>query len=152
MSAASAHERGIDVADRLEIHALLDRYCHSIDAARGELCAALFLADATLETPVGVATGAVAIRAWIDERLSLRDPAIQVRHSPLSVLLAPLDADRVRVRSTLLYTWETLEIPREVDVKSTVIYEDVVRRTPDGWRFASRKCDTRIPLDDVYFR
>ena len=42
------------------------------------------------------------------------------------------------MRSTLLYTWETLEIPREVDVKSTVIYEDVVRRTPEGWRFASR--------------
>ena len=82
----------------------------------------------------------------------MRQPEIQVRHSPLSVLLAPIDANQVRVRSTLLYTWETLEIPREVDVKSTVIYEDVVRRTAQGWRFASRKCDTRIPLDDDYFR
>ena len=70
----------------------------------------------------------------------------------VSILLGPLDTDHVRVRSTLLYTWETLEIPREVDVKSTVIYEDVVRRTPAGWRFASRKCDTQLALDDVYFR
>ena len=142
----------IDEGDRLAIHELLARYCHSIDAARGELCAALFTEVATLETPVGVAAGAEAIQAWIDERLALRQPDIQVRHSPLAILLARLSADEVRVRSTLLYTWETLEIPREVDVKSTVIYEDVVRRTAQGWRFASRKCDTRIPLDDDYFR
>ena len=142
----------IDAADRLAIHELLARYCHSIDAARGELCAALFTDDATLETPVGVAEGGAAIREWIDGRLAMRQPEIQVRHSPLSVLLAPIDSDQVRVRSTLLYTWETLEIPREVDVKSTVIYEDVVRRTPEGWRFASRKCDTRLPLDDDFFR
>lgn len=141
----------IDEADRLAIQELLARYCHSIDAARGELCAALFTDDAILETPVGVAEGGAAIRAWIDERLALRQPDIQVRHSHLTILLAPLSADEVRVRSTLLYTWETLEIPREVDVKSTVIYEDVVRRTPEGWRFASRRCDTRLPLDDVYF-
>ncbi len=142
----------IDEADRLAIHELLARYCHSIDSARGELCAALFTEDATLETPVGVAEGKAAIQAWIDERLALRQPEIQVRHAVLTILLAPLDSDRVRVRSTLLYTWETREIPREVDVKSTVIYEDVVRRTPEGWRFASRKCDTQLPLDDVYFR
>ena len=142
----------IDAADRLAIHELLARYCHSIDAAEGALCAALFTDDARLETPVGVAEGGAAIQEWIDGRLALRQPDIQVRHSHLTILLAPLSADEVRVRSTLLYTWETLEIPREVDVKSTVIYEDVVRRTPDGWKFASRKCDTRLPLDDVFFR
>ena len=141
----------IEEADRLAIHELLARYCHSIDAARGELCAALFTEDAKLETPVGIADGKAAIQEWIDGRLAMRQPEIQVRHSPLSILLARVDEDHVRVRSTLLYTWETLEIPREVDVKSTVIYEDVVRRTPGGWRFASRKCDTRLPLDDVYF-
>ena len=62
-----------------------------------------------------------------------------------------IDADRVRARSVLLYTWETLEIPREVSVRSTVIYEDEVRRTSGGWLFSARTCDTRLPLDDVYF-
>jgi len=142
----------IDDSDRAAIHELLSRYCHSIDAPRADLCAELFTEDAVLETPVGVAEGGAAIREWIDGRLALRQEGIQVRHSMLSTLVAPLDEDRVRVRSTLLYTWETLEIPREVSVKSTVIYEDVVQRTSDGWRFASRKCDTQLPLDDVYFR
>lgn len=142
----------ISEADRAAIHELLSRYCHSIDAARADLCAGLFSDDAVLETPVGSAEGGEAIREWIDGRLALRQDEVQVRHFMLSTLLAPIEPDRVRARSTLLYTWETLEIPREVSVKSTVVYEDVVRRTPAGWRFASRRCDTQLALDDVYFR
>lgn len=141
----------ISEADRSAIQDLLSRYCHSIDAHRADLCAGLFTDDATLETPVGTAVGAAAIREWIDGRLAQRRAGIQVRHLVLSTLLAPVDADRVRVRSVLLYTWETLELPREASVKSTVIYEDVVRRTSEGWRFSARTCDTQLPLDDVYF-
>ncbi len=142
----------ISDADRLAILELLSRYCHSIDAPRADLCAGLFTEDAVLETPVGTAEGALAIREWIDGRLALRQDGVQVRHFMLSTILAPIEPDRVRARSNLLYTWETLEMPREVSVKSTVIYEDVVRRTAAGWRFASRMCDTQLPLDDVYYR
>jgi len=141
----------ISDADRSAIGELLSQYCHSIDAPRGDLCAGLFTDDAVLETPVGRAEGAAEIREWIDGRLALRQDGVQVRHMMQSILLAPIEPDLVRVRSTLLYTWETLEIPREVSVKSTVTYEDRVRRTASGWRFASRRCDTQLPLDDVYF-
>jgi len=141
----------ISDADRTAISELLSRYCHSIDAHRADLCAGLFTDDAVLKTPVGTAEGAREIRAWVDERLSLRQEGIQVRHFMLSTLLAPQSDDVVRARSILLYTWETLEIPREVSVKSTVIYEDEVRRTSAGWRFSARTCDTQLPLDDVYF-
>lgn len=140
----------ISEADRSAIQELLSKYCHSIDAHRADLCAGLFCDDAVLETPVGNAEGGAAIREWVEGRLAQRRPGVQVRHFMLSTLLAPVDADLIRARSILLYTWETLD-PREVSVKSTVIYEDVVRRTPDGWRFSSRRCDTQLPLDDVYF-
>ncbi|MCR9098210.1 MAG: nuclear transport factor 2 family protein [bacterium] len=92
----------IEESDRSAIHELLARYCHSIDAARGELCAGLFTEDAVLETPVGTANGIAEIQEWIDGRLALRQPDIQVRHSHLTILLAPLSAAEVRVRSTLL--------------------------------------------------
>jgi hypothetical protein len=141
----------ISEADRSSILELLSRYCHSIDASRGDLCAGLFTDDAVLKTPVGHAEGFDAIREWIDGRLALREKAVQVRHLMLNTLLAQIDTDGVRARSTLLLTWEGLEIPRQVTVKSTVIYEDEVRRTPKGWRFSSRVCDTVLPLDDVYF-
>ena len=142
----------ISEVDRSAIHELLSRYCHSIDAHRADLCAGLFTDDAVLETPVGRAEGGAAIREWIEGRLALREDGVQVRHFMLSTLLAAVESDLVRARSILLYTWETLEIPREVSVKSTVIYEDMVRRTTGGWRFSARKCDTQLPLDDVYFR
>ncbi|MFK7894596.1 MAG: nuclear transport factor 2 family protein [Myxococcota bacterium] len=138
--------------DRSAIGELLSRYCHSIDAPRGDLCGDLFTDDAVLETPVGRAEGISAIREWIDGRLALRQDGIQVRHLLLNTLLAEVEPDLVRVRSTLLYTWESLEMPREVSVKSTVIYEDVVRRTSRGWLFSARRCETQLPLDDVYFR
>lgn len=141
----------ISEEDRSSIRDLLSRYCHSIDADRADLCAGLFAEDAVLKTPVGHAEGRRAIREWIDGRLALREEGVQVRHFMLSTVLAPLSTDRVRARSILLYTWETLEIPREVTVRSTVIYEDEVRRTPTGWRFSARACDTQLPLDDVYF-
>ncbi|MBW2424643.1 MAG: nuclear transport factor 2 family protein [Deltaproteobacteria bacterium] len=141
----------ISERDRSAISDLLSRYCHSIDEGRADLCAALFTDDAVLNTPVGRAVGGAAIREWIDGRLALREEGIQVRHFMLNTLLAPIDADRVRARSVLLYTWETLEMPREVSVRSTVIYEDEVRRTPGGWLFSARSCDTQLPLDDVYF-
>lgn len=141
----------ISEGDRSSIMDLLARYCHSIDAGRAHLCAGLFTDDAVLNTPVGQAEGGLAIREWIDGRLALREDGVQVRHFMLSTLLAPIASDHVRARSILLYTWETLEIPREVSVRSTVIYEDEVRRTPNGWRFCARTCDTQLPLDDVYF-
>ncbi len=141
----------ISEADRSAISELLSRYCHSIDAHRADLCAGLFTDDAVLKTPVGEAQGGAAIREWIDGRLAQREEDVQVRHFMLSTLLAPINNDLVRGRSILLYTWETLEIPREVSVRSTVIYEDEVRRTARGWRFSARTCDTQLPLDDVYF-
>jgi hypothetical protein len=141
----------INEADRSSISELLARYCHSIDAARADLCAGLFTEDAVLKTPVGEAKGLSAIREWIDGRLALRQEGVQVRHFMLSTLMAAITTDVVRVRSTLLYTWEGLEMPREVSVKSTVIYEDEVRRTPKGWLFSSRECDTALELDDIYF-
>ncbi len=92
----------LDTADQVAINELLSRYCHSIDAARAELCASLFTDDASLKTPVGNANGIEAIRAWIEARLALREEGMQVRHYLLNVLLAPLAADLVRARSTLL--------------------------------------------------
>ena len=108
----------ISDADRSAIQELLSRYCHSIDAHRADLCAGLFCDDAVLETPVGNANGASAIRAWIEDRLAQRQEGVQVRHLVTSTLLVPLDSGSVRTRSTLLYTWETLEMPRWVIRKS----------------------------------
>lgn len=141
----------IETTDRLEINELLARYCHSIDAARADLCAGLFTDDASLNTAVGNAHGSDAIRAWVEGRLALRQEGMQVRHYLLNVLLAPVAADLVRARSTLLYTTQARDAQTSAQLLATGIYEDEIRRTDRGWRFSRRTVEMAPLLDDVYF-
>ncbi len=141
----------IAIEDRLAIHDLLARYCHSIDAARGDLCAELFTHDARLDTAVGNAEGEEAIRAWIDGRLALRQEGMQVRHYMLNVLLASIEPDLVRSRSTLLYTKQASAGGSNAQLLGTGIYEDEIRRTAKGWRFHRRTVEISPELDDIYF-
>ena len=141
----------ISLADRFAIIDLLSGYCHAMDASRADLAIALFADDALLETPVGRAEGRDEILAWIEGRLAMRDPRYQVGHHLLHPLLARTGDDVVRVRSMLVYTRMADDSEMAADLLSTGIYEDVVRRSADGWRFARRAYALRAPLDDAYF-
>ncbi|MEZ4282607.1 MAG: nuclear transport factor 2 family protein [Myxococcota bacterium] len=141
----------IDLEERMAITDLLAAYCHAMDAARADLAIRLFADDAVLETPVGNATGRAAILAWIEGRLALRSSAHQVGHYLLNPLFARTSEARIRVRSMLLYTRQSLEENGRSELLSTGIYEDVVERSSAGWRFARRCWQLRTPLEDGYF-
>lgn len=141
----------IDLEDRMAITDLLAAYCHAMDAARADLAIRLFADDAFLETPVGNAAGRAAILAWIEGRLSIRSSAHQVGHYLLNPLFARTSEARIRVRSMLLYTRQSLEENGRSELLSTGIYEDEVERSREGWRFARRCWQLRTPLEDVYF-
>lgn len=141
----------IDLQDRLAIGDLLARYCHAMDASRADLCIGLFAEDATMHTPVGEAVGRTAILAWIEQRLALRSPDYQVGHYLLNPLLAAEGPTQVRVRSMLLYTRQRVDESGATELLSTGIYEDVVRKSPDGWQFQSRRYRLSAPLDGAYY-
>lgn len=141
----------IDLEDRLAIDDLLAGYCHAMDAARADLAIRLFAQDAVLETPIGNAEGRDAILAWIEERLASRSSDYQVGHYLLNPLFAPVGADRMRVRSMLLYTRQAIGSMGAAELGGTGIYEDEVVRTPAGWRFRHRRWSLSEPLDDAYF-
>lgn len=141
----------IDLEERMAITDLLAAYCHAMDAARADLAIRLFADDAVLETPVGNATGRAAILAWIEGRLALRSSAHQVGHYLLNPLFARTSEARIRVRSMLLYTRQSLEENGRSELLSTGIYEDVVERSSAGWRFTRRCWQLRTPLEDGYF-
>lgn len=141
----------IGIDDRLAITDLLAAYCHAMDASRADLAIRLFAEDATLETPVGHATGRAAILAWIEGRLAIRPAGYQVGHFLLNPLFARTSATEIRVRSMLLYTRQSLEENGRSELLSTGIYEDVVGRTGGAWRFLRRCWQLRTPLDDAYF-
>jgi hypothetical protein len=141
----------LDLDERMAITDLLSAYCHAMDAARADLCIRLFAEEATLETPVGHAVGRAAILAWIEGRLALRPSGFQVGHYLLNPLFARTGANRVRVRSQLLYTRQSLEENGRSELLSTGIYEDEVERSSDAWWFTRRCWQLRTPLDVLYF-
>jgi len=141
----------IDATDRLAIGDLLAGYCHAMDASRADLCIQLFADDAVLVTPVGTAEGRAAILEWIEGRLSLRASEYQVGHYLLNPLFTAISPTRVRVRSMLLYTRQRIGVDGQSELLSTGIYEDEVGKSPDGWRFLSRRWGLSEPLDAAYF-
>jgi hypothetical protein len=141
----------IDLDDRMALTDLLAAYCHAMDASRADLAIRLFAEGATLETPVGNASGRAAILAWIEGRLAIRPSGYQVGHYLLNPLFARTSATRIRVRSMLLYTRQSLEENGRSELLSTGIYEDEVERTGESWQFVRRCWQLRTALDDVYY-
>ena len=137
--------------DTLAIHELLARYCHGMDAARADLVIDLFTDNAEMHTQVGNSSGKAQIKLWIDERLDLRDPHFQVGHYLLNPLVFAISASEARVRSMLLYTKQSVDFSAPCELVATGIYEDVVVKTVDGWKFKSRQSTLNAPLDDRYF-
>ncbi len=137
--------------DTLAIHELLARYCHGMDAARADLVIELFTGDAEMHTQVGNSSGKAQIKAWIDERLAQRDPEFQVGHFLLNPLVFPSSESEARVRSMLLYTKQSLDFSAPCELVATGIYEDVVVKTAEGWKFKSRKSTLSALLDERYF-
>jgi hypothetical protein len=137
--------------DTLAIHELLARYCHGMDAARADLVIELFTDDAEMHTQVGNSLGKAQIKLWIDERLAQRDPKFQVGHYLLNPLTFAASKSEVHVRSMLLYTKQSLDFSAPCELVATGIYEDVVVKTVDGWKFKSRQSTLSAPLNDRYF-
>ena len=137
--------------DTFAIHELLARYCHGMDAARADLVINLFMEDAEMYTQVGNSSGKTQIKTWIDERLAQRDPKFQVGHFLLNPLVSAESESEAKVRSMLLYTKQSLDFSAPCELVATGIYEDVVLKTADGWKFKTRHSTLNAHLHDVYF-
>ncbi|MGV9678645.1 nuclear transport factor 2 family protein [Nocardia sp. NPDC003482] len=129
----------ISTADRLAIHELLALHGHLSDAGDFDRMGEVFVADVEYNlTELG---GEV-----VHGRDALRDMAIELgdgnplAHHVTNIVVSPLDADAALVHS------KGLGIGAGGTVAS-VTYEDIVRRTPDGWRITHRRIvPRRTPL------
>lgn len=139
-------------ADRDEIRALISLYSHALDSGNFAGWTRLFTEDAGIETSVGSPKGRAALLRWAQERVASRNPEWQVRHFVFNTLISPVSADLVHARSMLLYTRQDVGKPLSAEVVLTGVYEDEIRRTPEGWQFARRKMEIALPLDSRYVR
>ena len=126
------------LADEMEIRDLVARYDHAIDEGWAEQWVATFVPDGTFEsTALGSHTGAEALRTFADGYIA----AVTGRHCT-SDFVIEVDGDEARSRCYLIL----INNAATPIVSVTAVYDDVLRRTPDGWRFVHRKVtpDTAI--------
>ena len=122
--------RVIDPTDTLAIQELLALYGHIIDEREWHRVEELFTATAVYdmrEFGLGLVHGAAAIRAlW-----SSPDAAHPLAHHSTNVVVSAGTGSSVNVLSKGLGVGPNGRV-------GSVVYRDVVERTPAGWRFASR--------------
>jgi hypothetical protein len=126
------------VEDQLAIRELTARYNYAIDEGRADEWVATFVPDGTFEsTALGKFTGAEALLNFATGYSA----AFTGRHCTTDYVVE-VDGDDARQRCYLILV-NNASTPV---VGVTAVYEDVLRRTADGWRFVYRKVtpDTAI--------
>jgi 3-phenylpropionate/cinnamic acid dioxygenase small subunit len=128
----------VDVGDMIEIHQLLGLYGHVVDAREWDRFSELFAADAVLDY-----TGVRAPRVFhgVDEIAEYFGAANHpAAHHVTNIVVTEVDG-AVRVKSKFFapYTRPTHDPVRWFGGD----YDDVVVKTPAGWRFSRRVCTGR---------
>jgi hypothetical protein len=126
--------------DQLAIRELVARYNYAIDEERPEEWVATFVPDGTFEsTALGTHSGADALLAFAKGYIA----AFEGRHVT-SDFVVTVNGDDATARCYLIAVNAKTAPP---SILTTAVYDDVLRRTPDGWRFVHRKVtpDTAFP-------
>ncbi len=128
----------LDTADRLAIHELIGLYGIVIDERDWERVGELFTDDVVYdmsELGLGTLHGVAAVLHLWRSREDLHPLA---HHATNIVVTAGADRDTARAIS------KGIGVGRKGRVGS-VTYRDLLRRTPQGWRIASRHARLRQP-------
>ena len=113
--------------DHVAITELLARYCLALDLDDVEAWVALFTEDARYEVFGRVFEGHEGLR----KLLAGAPGGLHLGGLPVIELL---DASRARTTQNLLF------VDRATGATRSAVYDDELRRTERGWRFAKRRC------------
>ena len=135
------------------------RYAWAIDEGDANAWAACFTEDGTFAPSGGashgqaVYSGHAEIRAVAEQIASeLRESNTVTRHWICNIELSPGEsADQVTARSYAILVVPKAIVPSHppttaaADIRYSVRYYDVIVRTPQGWRLASRRAVDDVP-------
>jgi uncharacterized protein (TIGR02246 family) len=142
---SSVEERLQALEDREAIHALLATYRRALDEKDFEAYAGLFADDGEFVADGRTFRGRAEILAMLAEFQAtgaLTKAAGDDRHLVANVEIG-VDGDRATSRSTWVYL--TRGAGDEPQLALVGHYEDELRRTAAGWRFARRAAPCDIP-------
>jgi len=123
------------LADKDAIRELLARYCFLLDGFRLNEFAALFAADGQWISRNGQATGPEAIERLLRGLVPEPAPGRRRKHFTANIIIE-LAGDHATVASNFLVVRDS-ETGPAIAVAGT--YDDTVVRTPEGWKFKSRR-------------
>lgn len=134
-------DRADEAAER-EIHALLLRYCETLDSGRIDDWVACYTADGVLEGLKGRVEGRDALRAY--GQASLERGFFLHLLTNVQVTLDAADPDRAAARSHLLYVERSPQGAAKIAAGAQF---DVLRREGGRWRIARRKLHAQPVVD-----
>lgn len=128
------------VSDRLDLSDLLDSYARGIDSKDWALVASVFTPDAKLDyTAFGGPKGSAGeVIAWISASVS----AFPMTQHHITNRTFTIDGDQASSAAELFAPMGMAAGDGKMTMLFTGgVYNDTYRRTPDGWKIASRVCD-----------
>jgi hypothetical protein len=122
-----------EVSDRLEIGDLIARYSTVVDGQQWDDLDTLFTADAVLDyTATGAIRGSLAeLKAFLAQML----PAFATTQHLTGASTVVVDGDRATARTPC---FNPMLVHDQRLFFVGLWYDDVLVRTPEGWRFAER--------------
>jgi hypothetical protein len=129
------------VCDERAIERLIAEYGHLLDEKRWDDLDTIFLEDAIFDA---TESGYFEIRGIADIRRHWDGPDVRhpIGHHATNVLVTLASDDEATVKSKGISVFAENDGYGPV---SSVVYKDIVRRTPAGWRIAVREAIRRIP-------
>jgi hypothetical protein len=118
--------------DKEAIRELLHRYCFCMDEGRFEELATLFADDGEWIAPYRTAKGHADIAAWLTQSVPPRPARV---HYVMNTII-DLDGTRATARSNYLVM---VEGPQGPIPSVCGVYDDVLVKLPEGWRFLRRQ-------------
>ncbi len=128
------------LCDKDEIVDLVHRYSHLVDHRRHDELAELFTDDCIVDYGPGVGQplrGRAAFRAAFGAEPTEERPGFAATSHHNANVLVTFTGDDSATVLTSVYAWHLTTNGGTPRVWG--YYHDVVRRTPDGWRFAERQ-------------
>ncbi|MEJ5221075.1 MAG: nuclear transport factor 2 family protein [Tepidiforma sp.] len=123
----------LSVDDQLAIQQLYARYNHAIDSGDGAAWAACFTPDGTFSSATGTFTGRDQLQGF-GTAFATR---MKARHWTNNLVLEG-DGEAATGSSYLMLLRLAPGEQPPASILVTAIYRDELRRTADGWKFASR--------------
>ena len=115
-----------------EINALYARYAYAFDSSDAEMFAAVFTPDGEFVAGTRTTAGATALKAMASGRGPKKERP-KIFHLTMNVLITPTAAGASGSAYVI-----TVDLAKNSVISGGGVYEDVIVKTPEGWKFKKR--------------